>query len=87
VTGAKALAKSLLVNNSVTCLDVQYNPITVEGARMILQSAVGNGICHVVKFNCVDNDEEAFLLKQILHMREKRRQLKVCVHVCDNYYL
>ena len=80
--GAKALAKSLLFNNSVTHLDIQDNHMTTEGVRMILQSAVGNGVCHVVKSNCPDDDDdEAFLLKKILHMRAKRRQLKVCIHV------
>ena len=37
VTGAKALAESMLINNSITCLNVQDNLMTVEGIRMILQ--------------------------------------------------
>ena len=48
VTGAKALAAGLAINRSITVLHVWHNPITVEGARLILQSAVNNGICEKV---------------------------------------
>ena len=32
-------------NDIVTMLDVSDNPITMEGAGLILQSAVDNGVC------------------------------------------
>ncbi|XP_065901940.1 NACHT, LRR and PYD domains-containing protein 3-like isoform X3 [Dysidea avara] len=48
LTGASSLAEQLLVNNNVRILDVTGNPITVEGARLILQSAVDNGVCQEV---------------------------------------
>ena len=51
VTGAKALAAGLAINRSITKLNVGYNPFTVEGARLILQSAVNNGICEEVTVN------------------------------------
>ena len=51
VTGAKALAAGLAINRSITVLYVWNNPITVEGARLILQSAVNNGICEQVEVN------------------------------------
>ena len=72
--GAKALVKSLLINNSITCLNVWANPMTVEGVCMILQSVVGNGVCQIVATNCLADDDEALMLKEILHMRKKRRQ-------------
>jgi len=49
LTGARSLAAGLLVNNSVRILYVLGNPITVEGARLILQSAVDNGVCEGVR--------------------------------------
>ena len=49
LTGARSLAVGLLVNNSVRILSVYDNPITVEGARLILQSAVDNGVCEGVR--------------------------------------
>jgi len=42
VTGAKELATGLSLN---FVLDVQFNPITVEGACLLLKSAVDNGTC------------------------------------------
>ena len=48
LTGARSLAAGLLVNNSVRILYVSGNPITVEGACLILQSAVDNGVCQEV---------------------------------------
>ena len=58
LTGARSLAVGLLVNNSVRILDVSYNPITVEGARLILQSAVDNGVCQVVDIGHYKDDDE-----------------------------
>jgi len=48
VTGAKALATGLSINQSITVLDVWNNLITEEGARQITQSAVNNGVCEKV---------------------------------------
>jgi len=48
------------------------NPITVEGARLILQSAVNNGVCQEV---CIDqnysNDDE--VKKMIIIWSRNRR--------------
>jgi len=51
LTGARSLATGLLVNNSVRRLDVWGNPITVEGARLILRSTVDNRVCQQVYIN------------------------------------
>ena len=51
VTGAKELALGLSLNFSITELDVCDNPITVEGARIVLQSAVNNGVCEEINMD------------------------------------
>jgi len=48
IAGSRSLAAGLLVNNSVKILDVQDNPINVDGAQLILQAAVDNGVCQEV---------------------------------------
>ena len=79
VLGAKVLAKSLLINKSITRLDMLNNPITLQGAHMILQSAVGNGICSFVLIDKLiyTDDDEARLMIETLQVRERKRHLKV----------
>jgi len=70
LSGAKSLAAGLLVNNSVTRLYVD-NPITVEGARLILRSAVANGVCQMVDIGSNYDDDEVKKMKVILEQRMK----------------
>ena len=56
LTGARLFAAGLLVNSSVRELNVCHNSITVEGAHLLVQSAVDNGVCQVVH-NDYHNDE------------------------------
>jgi len=74
VIGARSLAAGLLVNNSVRILDVSCNPITVEGARLILQSAVDNGVCQKVWIDTYD-DHEVKKMKSILNGRKRQKVL------------
>ena len=71
VTGAKALAAGLAINRSITKLNVQYNPITAEGARLILQSAVNNGICEQVTNDNYESDNEYQKMMTILQTRRE----------------
>jgi len=76
--GAKLLAEGLQVNNSIRILCVWGNPITMEGARLILLSAVYNGVCQEVK---VDNDyinDEVKMMMTILEQR-KIQEVGGCV--------
>lgn len=43
-TGAKSLAEALLVNSSIKELWLMRNSITVEGARLIVSSALCNTV-------------------------------------------
>ena len=75
-TGAKALAAGLSVNRSITLLNVWYNPITVEGARLILQSAVNNGICEEVSVNdqYTNNYESDNEVQKMMTILQTRRE-------------
>ena len=72
VTGAKELATGLSVNQSIKKLYIGGNPITVEGARLVLQSAVNNGVCEEVY---VDDDyrtySEVQKISNILYTRQQ----------------
>ncbi|XP_065917427.1 leucine-rich repeat-containing protein 74B-like isoform X3 [Dysidea avara] len=81
LTGAKALAESLLINKTITLLSLSKNAITVEGARAIFESAVGNGtLCPrvIMDSHLYEDDDEAQLLMEVLQMRWKRQYLKRC---------
>ena len=54
LTGARSLATLLSVNQSIRVLRLHSNPITIEGAHVILQSAVNNDACQAY---IVINDE------------------------------
>jgi len=72
VTGAKELATGLLVNQSIKKLGINHNPITVEGARLVLQSAVNNGVCERVHvYDDYETDSEVQKMVNILETRQK----------------
>ena len=72
--GARALAELLSLNKNVTLLNLWRNPITTEGARLIFQSAVGNGVCNCVPMDSqiYEDDREAKMLQEILTMRKNK---------------
>ncbi|XP_065887231.1 ribonuclease inhibitor-like isoform X1 [Dysidea avara] len=75
VTGAKELATGLSLNSSITVLGVFDNPITVEGARLILQSAIDNGVCEEVSIDGeYDEDNEVQEMMIILYFRQKAKR-------------
>ena len=58
LTGAKSLAAALSSNHTIRGLWLIGNPITVEGALLIVKSAVDNTVCqHVGIDNEYKNDE------------------------------
>ena len=72
VTGAKELATGLSLNSSITVLSVQDNPITVKGARLILQPTIGNGVCEKVWIDDeYKEDNEVQKMMNILYTRQK----------------
>ena len=75
-TGAKQLATGLSLNSSITVLYVHVNPITVEGAHLILQSAVNNKVCTLVSIDVqYKADSEVRKMINILETRQKVKLL------------
>jgi len=70
VTGAKALATGLSANRNIVVLGAYDNPVTVEGARLMLQSAVNNGVCEEVQID-YERDNEVQKMMNILETRQK----------------
>ena len=71
IIGARSLAAGLLVNNSIRILLISNNPITMEGARLILQSAVYSESCQEVLMDDEHHDDEVKML--ITTLAQKKR--------------
>ena len=57
-TGVRSLAAALSTNQNIKTLGLWSNPITVDGARLIMKSAVDNGVCEHVSIGteyCLDD--------------------------------
>ena len=72
LTGARSLATALYSSNTVRKLHLWGNPITVEGALLILNSAVHNTVCQDVLINYEYKNDEIQKMMKIL--RYRRRQ-------------
>ena len=73
-TGVTSLAKALSTNHNIRKLWLYGNPITVDGARLIMKSAVDNGVRESV---CMDyeyeDDDEVKEMKAILDHRRRQK--------------
>ena len=71
-TGVTSLAAALSTNKSITELWLMGNPITADGAHLIMKSAVDNGVCEYVGLDNEYEDDEVKEMKSILN--DRRRQ-------------
>ena len=72
-TGVISLAVTLTTNQSIRILWLWDNAITVDGARLIMKSAVDNGVCEIVGMDDeYENDDEVKEMETILD--DRRRQ-------------
>ena len=71
--GATSLAAALSSNQTIRELWLQYNDITIEGALLIVKSAVDNTVCQCVEIDhdYYKNEEVAKMLKIL---RDRRIQ-------------
>ena len=69
--GTKSLAKALSSNHTVRLLWLEGNPITVEGALLIVKSAVDNKVCKSV---FIDNEYKNDEVKKMINILENRRK-------------
>ena len=71
-TGVKSLAVALSTNQTIKTLMLWNNPITVDGAHLIMKAAVDNGVCQGVTITSQYCDEE--VKKMITILRDRKRQ-------------
>ena len=72
-TGVRSLAAALSTNQNIRELWLMKNPITVDGARLIMKSAVDNGVCeHVGIDDEYEDDDQVKEMMTILDDRENK---------------
>ena len=72
LTGATSLAAALSSNHTIRVLWLKYNPITVEGALLIVKSAVDNTVCQHVRIDYEYKNDEIKKMMNILKDRRRR---------------
>ena len=83
LTGARSLAAALSSNHTITALSLRNNPITVEGALLIVKSAVDNTVCQLVVINNeYEHDEGVKKMMNVLEDR-RRREVRHYIMLCD----
>ena len=78
LTGARSLAAALSSNHTITQLWLNDNPITVEGALLIVKSAVDNTVCQRVE---IDDEYENDEIKKMVNILEARGVQEVTDYV------
>jgi len=71
IMGAKELSTALSTNQTIKELNVWRNSISVEGARLMLQAAIDNGVCEEVTISDYKSDNEVQKMMTILQTRRK----------------
>ena len=79
LTGAKSLAEVLSSNHTIRELWLRGNPITVEGALLIVKSAVDNTVCQCVG---IDDEYENDEITKMMNILEDRRRREVVKRLC-----
>ena len=85
IGGARSLAA---VFKNIKEINIGSNPITVDGARLIMKSAVENGVCEYVGIDSKHkNDKEVKKMATILEDRRQNvRNSKIMLYTLHNYY-
>ena len=74
LTGARSLATALSSNHTIRILLLMGNPITVEGALLIVKSAVDNTVCQYVGYVGIDDEYKNDEIKKMMNILEDRRK-------------
>ena len=72
LTGARSLAAALSSNHTIRVLVLEDNPITVEGALLIVKSAVDNTVCQYVG---IDDEYENDEIKEMMNILDRRQKV------------
>ena len=71
--GVRSLAEAISYNQNIRRLLLWNNPITVDGARLIMKAAVDNAVYEYVWIDSkYDDDDEVKRMKNILVVRNKQ---------------
>ena len=73
LTGAISLATALYSSNTIRELRLMDNPITVDGALLILNSAVQNTMCELVWVDSEYKNDEIRKMKKIVKGRRRQK--------------
>ena len=74
LTGTRSLATALYSSNTIRELWLDSNPITVEGAVLIVSSAVHNTVCQRVEIDDKYKNDE---IQKMMNILEDRRRQEV----------
>ena len=72
LTGATSLAAALSSNHTIRGLFLKHNPITIEGALLIVKSAVNNTVCQSVGVDDEYKNDEIWKMMEILKYRNRQ---------------
>ena len=84
LVGVTSLAAALSSNKNIRKLWLHNNPISLDGAHLIMKSAVNNGVCENVSISSEYWDEEIKRMMTILN--DRRRQNVRIYTLLFNYY-
>ena len=84
LTGATSLAEVLSSNHTIRVLWLRGNPITLEGALLIVKSAVDNTVCQRVGIDDEYENDEIKKMMNILKDRRKQHVRECVVRVICN---
>ena len=84
LVGVTTLAAALSSNQNIRVLWLYNNPISFDGARLIMKSAVNNGVCEYVSISREYEDDEE--IKRMMTILDDRRQNVRIYTLSFNYY-
>ena len=79
LVGVTSLAAALSSNQNIRELRLYGNEITVDGARLIMKSAVDNGVCEYVRISREHLDDEE--IKRMMTILDDRSRQHVRIYV------
>ena len=86
VVGVRSLAETISSNQNMRIVWLRNNPITVDGARLIMKAAVDNAVCkYVVIDSKYYDDDEVKRMMNILYDRSKQDVRSYFLNVANNY--
>ena len=85
VVGVRSLAEAISSNQNIRELWLWDNPITVDGARLIMKAAVDNAGCEIFGIDSEYDDDDAQRMKNILDNRSKQDVRSYFHNVANNY--